>query len=322
MCSGWRHKASPCGAGAASRWQLRLKPQENTRASPVFLSGIAARALAMQRKRKPNARLCDMAWERFFHSGLLNHCQTGKNHETRPENMKPRTRIKICGLTREQDVDAAVAVGADAIGFVLYPKSPRHVTPARAAALARRLPPLVTPVLLFVNETAASAQAASALVPGATLQFHGDETPAECAAIAQACGRPYWRAARIPNDIPGDIAACGAAGFDLLKFAADYASAQALLLDAHVAGYGGGGKSFNWSRLPTNVAAHLVLSGGLTPANVGDGIAELRQRGLSLAVDVSSGVEATGPEGQPLKGIKSAEKMAAFVAAVRQADAC
>lgn len=234
--------------------------------------------------------------------------------------MKPRTRIKICGLTREQDVDAAVAAGADAIGFVLYPKSPRHVTPARAAALARRLPPLVTPVLLFVNETAASAQAASALVPGATLQFHGDETPAECAAIAQACGRPYWRAARIPNDISGAIAADGAAGFDLLKFAADYASAQALLLDAHVAGYGGGGKSFNWSRLPTNVAAHLVLSGGLTPANVGDGIAELRQRGLSLAVDVSSGVEATGPAGQPLKGIKSAEKMAAFVAAVRQAD--
>ena len=107
----------------------------------------------------------------------------------------------------------------------------------------------------------------------------------------------------------------------MLKFAADYASAQALLLDAHVAGYGGGGKSFNWSRLPTNVAAHLVLSGGLTPANVGDGIAELRQRGLSLAVDVSSGVKTTGPEGQPLKGIKSAEKMAAFVAAVRQADA-
>ena len=87
--------------------------------------------------------------------------------------MKPRTRIKICGLTREQDVDAAVAAGADAIGFVLYPKSPRHVTPARAAALARRLPPLVTPVLLFVNETAASAQAASALVPGATLQYCG-----------------------------------------------------------------------------------------------------------------------------------------------------
>ena len=230
--------------------------------------------------------------------------------------MNARTRIKICGLTREQDVDAAVAAGADAIGFVLYAKSPRHVTPARAAELARRLPPLVVPVLLFVNETAANVQAASARVPGAVLQFHGDETPAECAAVAQACGRPYWRAARIPLH-----EAAQAKRFDLLDFAADYASAQALLLDAHVAGYGGGGKSFNWSHLPANVPAHLVLSGGLAPANVGDGIAALRPRGRSLAVDVSSGVEATGPDGQPLKGIKSAEKMAAFVAAVRRADA-
>ena len=222
-----------------------------------------------------------------------------------------RTRIKICGLTREQDVDAAVAAGADAVGFVLYPRSPRYVTPQRAAELARRLPPLVTPVLLFVNAAAAEAVAASALVAGAILQFHGDESPADCAAVASRCACPWWRAARIP---------AGAAPFDLLKFAHDYASAQALLLDAHVDGFGGGGKTFDWSRLPPNVPAHLVLSGGLTPANVGDGLTALRGRGLSLAVDVSSGVEATGPDGQLLKGIKDAGKIHQFVAAVRAAD--
>ena len=223
-----------------------------------------------------------------------------------------RTRIKICGLTREQDVDAAVDAGADAIGFVLYHKSPRHVTPQRAAELARRLPPLVTPVLLFVNASAADVETTSALVAGATLQFHGDEPPADCAAIANRCARPYWRAARMPAAAP--------AAFDLLKFAADYSSAQALLLDALVDGFGGGGKTFDWSRLPPSVPAHLVLSGGLTSANVGDGIAALRGRGLSLAVDVSSGVEATGPDGKPLKGLKDAGKIHQFVAAVRAAD--
>jgi len=222
-----------------------------------------------------------------------------------------RTRIKICGLTREQDVDAAVAAGVDAVGFVLYPPSPRYVAPARAAALARRLPPLVTPVLLFVNAQAAEVMAASATVAGAVLQFHGDETPADCAALARPSARLWWRAARIP---------AGAAPFDLLKFAHDYASAQALLLDAHVDGFGGGGKTFDWSRLPPSVPAHLVLSGGLTPANVGDGIAALRGRGLSLAVDVSSSVEATSPDGQPLKGLKDAGKIHQFVAAVRAAD--
>ena len=224
----------------------------------------------------------------------------------------PRTRIKICGLTREQDVDAAVAAGADAVGFVLYPQSPRCVTPQRAFELARRLPPLVTPVLLFVNAPADEIAAACAPIPGAVLQFHGDESPAGCAAIARRCARPYWRAARIP--------AGAARSFDLLKFARDFAPAQALLLDAHVDGFGGGGKTFDWSLLPPSVPAHLVLSGGLTPANVGDGIAALRGRGLSLAVDVSSGVEASGPDGKPLKGIKDAGKIHQFVAAVRAAD--
>ncbi|MFT4193149.1 phosphoribosylanthranilate isomerase [Ottowia sp.] len=224
----------------------------------------------------------------------------------------PRTRIKICGLTREQDVDAAVAAGADAIGFVLYPKSPRHVAPARAAELACRLPAMVTPVLLFVNADAIDIEAASALVAGATLQFHGEESPADCAAAARRCARPYWRAARIPMQ--------AAEPFDLVKFARDFDSAQAILLDALVDGFGGGGKTFDWSQLPPNVPAHLVLSGGLTPANVGDGLRALRGRGRSLAVDVSSGVEAEGPDGKLLKGIKDADKITRFVAAVRAAD--
>jgi len=214
-----------------------------------------------------------------------------------------RTRIKICGLTREQDVDAAVQAGADAIGFVLYAKSPRFVTAARAAELARRLPPFVVPVLLFVNAPAAEIATACELLPNAWLQFHGDESPEQC--VAAAGSRPFLRAARIP---------LGASErFDLLRFASDFSAARALLLDAHVEGYGGAGKAFDWSRIPTNVNAHLVLSGGLTPANVGDGIASLRPRCQTLAVDVSSGVEAA-------KGIKDAGKIEKFVAAVRAAD--
>ncbi|XAH25090.1 phosphoribosylanthranilate isomerase [Xylophilus sp. GW821-FHT01B05] len=220
-----------------------------------------------------------------------------------------RTRIKICGLTREQDVDAAVAAGADAVGFVLYDKSPRHVTPERAAALAARLPPWVTPVLLFVNEDAMRVVMASARVAGAMLQFHGDESPEQCEAASQNGLRPYLRAARIPLN-------ANAPRFDLVKYASDYARARAILLDAHVEGYGGGGKTFDWSLLPPSVDAHLVLSGGLTPANVGDGIAALRPRARTLAVDVSSGVELDGH-----KGIKDPAKIQAFVAAVRAADA-
>ena len=217
-----------------------------------------------------------------------------------------RTRIKICGLTREVDVDAAVAAGADAIGLVMYGPSPRHVTLERAAELTSRLPPFVTPVLLFVNASATEIIAACARIPYAIVQFHGDETPEAC---LQA-GRPFLRAARIPLD---EHPAPGKVRFDLLKYAQDYSAAQAILLDAHVEGYGGGGKTFNWSRLPPSVNAHLVLSGGLTPANVIDGILQVRPRCTTLAVDVSSGVEVS-------KGIKSAEKIKQFVAAVRAAD--
>ena len=219
--------------------------------------------------------------------------------------MNQRTRIKICGLTREADVDAAVAAGADAVGFVLYEPSARYVSATRAAELAARLPAYVTPVLLFVNATAAQVAAACALLPTALLQFHGDESPTVCLRH----GRPFVRAARIPLDAPAN----GDDSFNLVKYAHDFNAAQAILLDAHVDGFGGGGKTFNWSLLPPNVNAHLVLSGGLTPANVTDGILQVRPRCKTLAVDVSSGVEMS-------KGIKSAHKIKQFVAAVRAAD--
>jgi phosphoribosylanthranilate isomerase len=208
--------------------------------------------------------------------------------------MNIRTRIKICGLTREADVDAAVEAGADAVGFVLYPRSPRHVTVERAAALASRLPPFVTPVVLFVNADAAQIAAAVQAIPGLLLQFHGDETPADC----RAAGRPFLRAARMQP------------GVDLLDFARQFPHAQGLLLDAHVEAYGGSGKVFDWSLIPPNVPRPVVLSGGLHAGNVIDGIFQVRPS----AVDVSSGVESA-------KGIKDAVAMRRFCDAVREADA-
>ncbi len=207
-----------------------------------------------------------------------------------------RTRIKICGFTREADVDEAVAAGADALGFNLYPKSARYVTLDRAQALIRRLPPFVTPVLLFVNATVDEVKAAAQAVPHAVLQFHGDESPADC----EAARRPYLRAVRM-----------GAPGVSLLDFAQRFSSAQALLLDAYVEGFGGGGKVFDWSQIPPSVPLPVVLSGGLNPANVTDGVVRVRP----FAVDVSSGVEVS-------KGVKSAELMRRFCQAVREADAC
>jgi phosphoribosylanthranilate isomerase len=205
-----------------------------------------------------------------------------------------RTRIKICGLTRAADIDAAVRAGADAIGFVLYDPSPRAVSAERAGELARRLPPFVTPVLLLVNPAPALCQAALQAVPHALLQFHGDETPALC----EAAQRAYLRAVRMGP------------GVDLLDFASRFHSAKALLLDAPVEGYGGGGKVFDWSLIAPSVPVPVVLSGGLNAANVIEGIARVRP----WAVDVSSGVESA-------KGIKDAELMRRFCAAVREADA-
>jgi phosphoribosylanthranilate isomerase len=219
--------------------------------------------------------------------------------------MAHRTRIKICGLTREPDVDAAVESGADALGFVLWPGSRRHVSAERAGELARRLPPFVTPVLLFVNATPGEIAAALDAVPQALLQFHGDENPAQC----RAAGRSYLRAARM--GVTG-LVPCGDGDVDLLDFAARFGDAQALLLDAHVEGYGGSGKVFDWSLLQgvaEDVPLPLVLSGGLSPANVIDGITRVRP----WAVDVSSGVEAS-------KGVKDATLMRRFCQAVREAD--
>jgi phosphoribosylanthranilate isomerase len=205
-----------------------------------------------------------------------------------------RTRVKICGLTREADVAAAVQAGADAIGLNLYPKSSRYVTLDRAMQLARGLPLFVTPVLVLVNASREDVARACAALPQALLQFHGDETAADC----DAWGRPYLRAVRM------------APGVDLLDCARSFPSAAALLVDAHVDGYGGGGKVFDWSLLPTDVPAPLVLSGGLNPANVIDGVLRVRP----YAVDVSSGVESA-------KGIKDAALIRRFCDAVREADA-
>jgi len=204
------------------------------------------------------------------------------------------TKIKICGLTREADVDAAVAAGADAIGFVFYPESPRYVTAGRAHELAQRLPPFVTPVGLFVNASDALLAEGLAALPNMLLQFHGDETPADC----ERAGRPYIRAARIT------------AGFDLLDFSLQFSGAQALLLDAHVDSYGGGGKVFDWSLIPKNVNSPLVLSGGLNVGNVATGMRQVRP----WAVDVSSGVEVS-------KGIKNAVLIREFCDAVHLCDA-
>ena len=216
--------------------------------------------------------------------------------------LKQRTRVKVCGLTRVEDVTAAVAAGVDALGFVFYGPSPRAVTPVQAATLLRAVPPFVTTVGLFVNATAAEVAQVCADVPLQLLQFHGDETPADCLAAAQAVGRPFIRAAR--------VAAHSQAGMDLLEYQAQYRAAQALLLDAFVDGYGGAGKVFDWSLIPKNLAPQVVLSGGLTAQNVTEAIVRVRP----FAVDVSSGVEQA-------KGLKNPEKILQFVQAVRAADA-
>jgi phosphoribosylanthranilate isomerase len=163
-----------------------------------------------------------------------------------------RTRIKICGLTREDDVRRAVNAGADAIGFVFYPPSPRYVSPARAAELARLLPPFVTAVGLFVNPSREEVAQVRDLVPLQLLQFHGDETEPDCLGH----GLPYIKAARMRP------------GLDLLKYAASFAGAQGLLLDAFVEGYGGGGETFDWSLIPSVLPLPLILSGGLHAGNV------------------------------------------------------
>lgn len=219
--------------------------------------------------------------------------------------MNHRTRIKICGLTRAEDVQAAIAVGADALGFVFYPKSPRYVSPAAAARLIAAVPPFVTTVGLFVNAVQHEVDAIVRQAPIALLQFHGDETVEQCAEIAHAVNRPFMRAVRMGPD---------RSGADLLKYEQNCRAASelftGLLLDAFVDGYGGGGKVFDWSLIPKELAPRVVLSGGLSAQNATEAVLQVRPH----AVDVSSGVELS-------KGIKDPAKIRAFIGAVHQADA-
>jgi phosphoribosylanthranilate isomerase len=204
------------------------------------------------------------------------------------------TRIKICGITRTEDGLAAARLGADAIGFVFHPESPRYVTPDRAAAIASALPAFVTTVGLFVDAGEGEIRATLATVPLDLLQFHGAEPPGFCVRF----GRPWIKAIAM------------APGVDLLQSAADYAGSRGLLLDAFVPGmHGGTGTRADWSAIPGSLPLPIILAGGLTPANVGEAIRVVRP----WAVDVSSGVERD-------KGVKDHEKMAAFIRGVRDAD--
>jgi len=203
-------------------------------------------------------------------------------------------RVKICGITRLQDLHAACEAGADALGFVFYDKSPRNVSAAAAAELVRALPPFVQSVGLFVNAEPAFVEQVLRAVPLDLLQFHGDETPDDCARY----GRPYIKAVRVNQ------------ATDLLKCAADFDAARGLLLDAYVPGVPGGtGERFDWSLIPADLPKPVVLSGGLAPDNV----AEAVERVHPWAVDVSSGVEVS-------KGIKDAHKIAQFIAKAKEAS--
>jgi phosphoribosylanthranilate isomerase len=217
---------------------------------------------------------------------------------------RQRTRIKLCGLSRPEDVAVAVEAGADAIGLVFYPPSPRNVTPAQAGALLAGLPAYVTSVGLFVNPDVALVRDVVAAAPITMLQFHGDETPEQCARIAQAVRRPFMRAFRVRPETGAQ---------DLLEFERLYRASgplfSGLLLDTWSDAYGGTGKVFDWSLIPADIARRAVLSGGLSVQNVTDAVRRVRPH----AVDVSSGIEAS-------KGVKDAALMRAFVAAVRAAD--
>ena len=203
-------------------------------------------------------------------------------------------RVKICGITRLQDLHAACDAGADALGFVFYEKSPRHLAIDSAAMLVRALPPFVQSVGLFVNAEPAFIEQVLRAAPLDLLQFHGDETPADC----MRYGRPWIKAVRVNRDT------------DLLECAADFDAARGLLLDAYVAGVPGGtGERFDWSLIPPHLPRPVVLSGGLTPDNVAEAVRRVRP----WAVDVSSGVEAE-------KGIKDAHKIARFIAKAKEAS--
>jgi phosphoribosylanthranilate isomerase len=204
------------------------------------------------------------------------------------------TRIKICGITRVQDALDAARAGADALGLVFYAASPRCVDIATAKKIIAALPPFITTVGLFVNAKAGDVRAVMQQVPLDLLQFHGDENAEFC----QQFEKPYMKAVRVK------------AGVDLLQYASEHRTAKALLLDAYrEEAYGGTGHIFDWKLIPQNVPLPIVLSGGLSAANVMQGIQSVKP----WAVDVSSGVEAD-------KGIKDSAKVTAFTQAVRNAD--
>jgi len=203
-----------------------------------------------------------------------------------------RVRVKICGITRVEDARAAARAGADAIGLVFYPPSPRCLTPAQARGLREALPPFVSAIALFVNPARAEVERVLAEVRPDALQFHGEEDPAFCAQF----GVPYIKACRVKE------------GTDLLKYFAPFANAQGWLADAFVEAYGGVGAQFDWSLVPGLRDRPLILSGGLSVANVGEALRVVRPWG----VDVSSGVEVA-------KGIKDAAMIEAFIAEVNNA---
>ena len=199
----------------------------------------------------------------------------------------PRTRIKICGITRPQDGLAAALAGSDAIGLVFYAASPRTVSPAQAVEVCAALPPFINKVGLFVNASAQEIQKVLATVPLDLLQFHGDERPDFC----QQFYKPYIKAVNVKP------------GLDLLQYASLYSHASGLLLDSFVEGASGGtGITFNWDLIPAKLSLPMILSGGLKPENVAAAIRQTRP----WAVDVSSGVESA-------KGIKDVQKIAAFI---------
>ena len=216
-----------------------------------------------------------------------------------------RTRIKLCGLRRPQDVEDAVAAGADAIGLVFYPPSPRSLSLEQAALLAAATPAFVSTVGLFVNPTQDEVRAASRAGRLSMLQFHGDETPEQCHALAASVNLPFLKAFRVrPDTKPA-----GLLEYDsLCRASGDRYSA--LLLDTWVDAYGGGGKVFDWSLIPEELAPRVVLSGGLGVQNAIEAVLRVRP----YAVDVSSGIERE-------KGVKDGALMRAFTAAIRAADA-
>ena len=204
-----------------------------------------------------------------------------------------RTRVKICGITRPEDALEAIRHGADAIGLVFYPQSPRYVTPLQAAEIVKKIPAFITVVGLFVNAEASEISDILSAVHLDLLQFHGDETPMQCRQFL----RPYMKAIRVKSDT------------NLVQYAADYADAKALLLDAFAEGVPGGtGQVFDWNLIPSNLSVPVVLAGGLNADNVTQAIQKVRP----YAVDVSGGVEAS-------KGIKDAAKIAALMRGVSNA---